>query len=195
MGILFTVVIPKITRIFQDTNAVLPWYTQVTISVLRLRGRLLVGASLLALALSIWGFFRWKSTPAGRARWDRVAAALPIFGRVVRQIAVGRFARTLSTLLQSGVPLLTALDIVKNVMGNTRLAEVIDQARDAIREGESIAAPLKRSGEFPPLVHHMVAMGERSGRARGDARQRGRRLRGPGRDHHRRPHLAARARS
>jgi general secretion pathway protein F len=162
MGILFTVVIPKITRIFQDTNAVLPWYTQVTISV----SSFAAGywwAILVVLGLAIWGFLRWKSTPAGRARWDRARLRFPVFGRVVRAIAVGRFARTLSTLLQSGVPLLTALDIVKNVMGNTRLAEVIDQARDAIREGESIAAPLKRSGEFPPLVHHMVAVGERSG--------------------------------
>jgi general secretion pathway protein F len=87
----------------------------------------------------------------------------PVFGRLVRLVAIGRFARTLATLLQSGVPLLTAMDIVRNVVGNERLAEVIDQARDAIREGESIAAPLKRSGEFPPLVHHMVSVGERSG--------------------------------
>ena len=87
----------------------------------------------------------------------------PIFGSLVRQIAIGRFARTLSTLLKSGVPLLTAMDIVKNIVGNVRLAEVVEQARDAIREGESIAAPLKRSGEFPPLVYHMVAIGERSG--------------------------------
>jgi general secretion pathway protein F len=88
---------------------------------------------------------------------------VPVFGRLVRIVAIGRFARTLSTLLKSGVPLLVAMDIVKNVVGNVRLAEVIEQARDSIREGESIAAPLKRSGEFPPLVHHMVAIGERSG--------------------------------
>ncbi|HVO21584.1 MAG TPA: type II secretion system inner membrane protein GspF [Anaeromyxobacter sp.] len=162
MGILFTVVIPKITRIFADTNAVLPWYTQVTIAV----SAFAAGywwAILAVLALAVWAFLRWKRTPAGRERWDRARLRFPIFGPVIRQIAVGRFARTLSTLLRSGVPLLTSLDIVKNVMGNTRLAEVIDQARDAIREGESIAAPLKRSGEFPPLVHHMVAVGERSG--------------------------------
>ncbi len=162
MGILFTVVIPKITRILADTNAVLPWYTQVTIGV----SSFIAGywwAILAAGALTIWLFVRWRKTPAGREKWDRFRLRAPIFGAVSRQIAVGRFARTLSTLLRSGVPLLTSLDIVKNVMGNTRLAEVVDQARDAIREGESIAAPLKRSGEFPPLVHHMVAVGERSG--------------------------------
>ena len=162
LGILFSVVIPKITKIFADTNAVLPWNT-----------RMLIGFSSFVhdywwalaalLALAIWGFLRWRRTPAGRARWDRWVLRTWVFGPLIRQIAIGRFARTLSTLLKSGVPLLTAMDIVKNIVGNTRLAEVIEQSREAIKEGESIAAPLKRSGEFPPLVYHMVAIGERSG--------------------------------
>jgi len=162
MGILFTVVIPKVTRILADTGAVLPWYTQVTIALSSFMAHYW-WAVLAAAALAWWGFLRWKRTPPGRERWDRFRLRAPIFGQVSRNIAVGRFARTLSTLLRSGVPLLTALDIVKNVMGNVRLAQVIDESRDAIREGESIAAPLKRSGEFPPLVYHMVAVGERSG--------------------------------
>jgi general secretion pathway protein F len=78
-------------------------------------------------------------------------------------LALSRFAKTLATLLASGVPLLTAMDIVKNIVSNTLLADVIEKARDSIREGESIAAPLKRSGQFPPLVYHMIAIGERSG--------------------------------
>lgn len=162
MGILFSVVIPKITRIFEQTSAVLPWYTRVTIGI----SSFAAGywwAVLAALLLAGWLFLRWKASAAGRARWDRFKLTAPVFGTVIRQLALARFARTLSTLLQSGVPLLTSLDIVRNVVGNTRLAEVIDQSRDAIREGESIAAPLKRSGEFPPLVYHMVAIGERTG--------------------------------
>jgi general secretion pathway protein F len=162
MGVLFTVVIPKILSIFENTRAVLPWNTRVLIATSGFVSRYW-WAILLALVAAGYGFVRWRRTPAGRAAWDRRVLTLPIFGPLIRQIAIGRFARTLSTLLQSGVPLLTAMDIVRNVVGNTRLAEVIDQARDAIREGESIAAPLKRSGEFPPLVHHMVAIGERSG--------------------------------
>jgi general secretion pathway protein F len=162
LGVLFTVVIPRVTKIFEDTKATLPWMT-----------RALIGftgfvtdwwwAILVAAAGAIWGFLRWKATPAGKARWHRFVLTVPVFGRLARIIAIGRFARTLSTLLKSGVPLLVSMDIVKNVVGNVRLAEVVEQARDAIREGESIAAPLKRSGEFPPLVHHMVAVGERSG--------------------------------
>jgi general secretion pathway protein F len=162
LGILFTVVIPRVMKIFDDTRATLPWTTKVLIGftsfVTQWWWAILAGA-----VLAIWGFARWKRTRAGKARWHRFVLTVPVFGRLQRIIAVGRFARTLSTLLKSGVPLLTAMDIVKNVVGNVRLAEVIDQARDAIREGESIAAPLKRSGEFPPLVYHMVAVGERSG--------------------------------
>jgi general secretion pathway protein F len=94
---------------------------------------------------------------------DRIVLKAPIFGGLVRMIAISRFSRTLSTLLKSGVPLLSAMDIVKNIVDNTVLADVIEASRESIREGESIAAPLKRSGEFPPLVYHMVAIGERSG--------------------------------
>ena len=113
--------------------------------------------------VAVWAFFAWKKTPKGRAKWDRLLLKAPVFGKLVRMIAVARFSRTLATLLKSGVPLLGALDIVKNIVNNTVLSEVIDSSRDSIREGESIAAPLKRSGEFPPLVYHMIAIGERSG--------------------------------
>ncbi len=162
MGILFAVVIPKITKIFEDTKVTLPWTT-----------RALIGFSttvhdwwwafLLFFAALVVLFLRWRRTPAGRAAWDSWVLTAPLFGSLIRQIAIARFSRTLATLLKSGVPLLSSLDIVKNIVGNVRLATVVDESREAIKEGESIAAPLKRSGEFPPLVYHMVAIGERSG--------------------------------
>lgn len=162
MGILFTVVIPKILKIFEDTRVTLPWTTKILIAFSSFV-RDWWWALALLLALGIYGFLRWRRTPAGRAYWDVWVLRQPIFGHLIRQIAIGRFTRTLSTLLKSGVPLLTAMDIVKNIVGNTRLATVIEQSRESIKEGESIAAPLKRSGEFPPLVYHMIAIGERSG--------------------------------
>ena len=162
MAILFSVVIPKVVKIFDDTKIVLPWTTRGLIAFTSF-----VHDFWWALALvtggAVWGLLRWRETEAGRAAWDRWVLGVPIFGTLIRQVAIARFSRTLSTLLKSGVPLLTALDIVKNVVGNVRLATVIDEARTAIQEGESIAAPLRRSGEFPPLVYHMVAIGERSG--------------------------------
>ena len=78
-------------------------------------------------------------------------------------VAISRFTKTLSTLLASGVPLLTAMDITKGVLGNAVLQGVIVDASSSIREGESIAEPLKESGRFPPIVTHMIAVGERSG--------------------------------
>ena len=162
MGILFTVVIPKITKIFDETRVTLPWTT-----------RALIGFSttvhdwwwafLVAFAGCVWLFARWRKTEGGRAGWDQWVLTAPLFGSLIRQIAIARFSRTLATLLKSGVPLLTSLDIVKNIVGNVRLAKVIEESGESIKEGESIAAPLKRSGEFPPLVYHMVAIGERTG--------------------------------
>ena len=94
---------------------------------------------------------------------DRVKLKLILIGKLIRYIAVARFARTLATMLASGVPVLTALEIVKRVLNNTVLEKVVEDARVAIREGESIAATLKKSGEFPSMMCHMVAVGERSG--------------------------------
>lgn len=162
LGILFTYVIPKITKVLEDAKVALPWTTRALIAFSTFVHDWW-WAMALAFALALVGVARWRRTPAGRARWDVWVLTLPLFGGLIRQIAIARFSRTLATLLKSGVPLLSSLDIVKNIVGNTRLARVIEESRDAIREGESIAAPLKRSGEFPPLVYHMVAIGERSG--------------------------------
>lgn len=162
MSLLFVFVIPKITRIFKDQGAALPWVTQLLIGV----SNLLAGYWFIIfplIFLGVWGFMRWKASPNGKNKWDRFVLKVPVFGSLVRMIAVARFARTLGTLMASGVPLLSALDIVKNILGNNRLIEVIEDARVNIREGESIAQPLKRSGEFPPLVTHMIAVGEKSG--------------------------------
>jgi general secretion pathway protein F len=118
---------------------------------------------IIVAGFAIWGFRRWRRSPKGREAWDRFVLRLKLVGPLVRMISVGRFARTLGTMLQSGVPLLKALDITKQVLGNTVLQKVVEEARDSIREGESVATPLRRSGHFPPTVVHMIAVGERSG--------------------------------
>jgi general secretion pathway protein F len=162
VSILFVVVIPKVTKIFEDMNVALPWTTRILIATSSF-ARDFWYLILAAVPLAIWGIRRYVRTAGGLARWDRLKLEAPIFGPLVRMLSLARFAKTLATLLSSGVPLLTAMDIVKNIVNNSLLAKVIEDARDAIREGESIAAPLKRSGQFPPLVHHMIAIGERSG--------------------------------
>ena len=162
VGILFVFVIPKITALFESQKVVLPIPTRVLIFASSTAKDwwfvilpVLIGAVL--------GFRRYIRTPSGRTRWDRFTLDAPVFGPLIRMVAVARFARTLGTLVGSGVPLLSAFDIVKNVVQNTLLLSVIETARDAVKEGDSIAAPLKRSGQFPPIVTHMIAIGERSG--------------------------------
>lgn len=162
VGILFVVVIPKVTKIFEDMNATLPWTTRMLIAVSNFT-RDYWYVVLFGVPALIYGALRWIKTEKGRAWFDQFQLKVPVMGDLVRMLAISRFAKTLSTLLSSGVQLLVALEIVKNIVSNQVLSKVIGDARDAIREGESIAAPLKRSGQFPPLVHHMIAIGEKSG--------------------------------
>ncbi|WP_394821119.1 type II secretion system F family protein [Pendulispora albinea] len=115
------------------------------------------------VGLIVGKLIAYVATPAGRVWKDSFILKLPIFGPLFRMLAVARFSRTLATLLQSGVPLLKAMGIVRNVLGNARLEKVVEEATGSIREGESIAAPLRRSREFPPIVTHMIAVGEKSG--------------------------------
>ncbi|MDD9933463.1 MAG: type II secretion system inner membrane protein GspF [Myxococcales bacterium] len=162
VGMLMVVVVPKVTSIFEGFNATLPWYTQTLIFI----SDAIAGfwwLMILAVAGAVYGFRRWLATEKGRATWDARVLTLPIAGKLVVLIALARFSRTLGTLLSSGVPLLTAMDITRNVLGNHELMRVVEEARGSIREGESIANPLKRSGRFPPIVTHMIDIGERSG--------------------------------
>jgi general secretion pathway protein F len=123
-----------------------------------------IGVALgLVAGLGVAWVMAWVRTPDGRAAKDGFLLKVPALGSLIRMLAVSRFARTLATLLRSGVPLLKAMDIVKNVLDNGKLEKVIEIAAGSIREGESIAGPLKRSGDFPPIVTHMIAVGERSG--------------------------------
>lgn len=162
MGLLMVVVVPKITSIFEDVGKALPWNTALLIFLSDL-----IGGYWWLLAIlgggAYWGFKRWVAKPKGRARVDSLKLRLPLLGPLVRYVGVARFSRTFATMLSAGVPVLTALEIVKRVLNNVVLEKVVDQARDAIREGESIAAPLKRSGQFPPMMVHMITVGERSG--------------------------------
>jgi general secretion pathway protein F len=160
--VMMTVVVPSVSAIFDDFGQVLPWYTRLLmfISSLFTDYWYLLGASIAGI---VYGFKRWHASPKGRKRWDLFLLSAPIIGTLQTKVACARFARTLATLLRSGVPVLGALEITRNVLVNTELMRVVDEARESIREGESIAKPLARSKRFPPIVTHMIAIGERSG--------------------------------
>lgn len=162
LSILFIFVIPKMQTIFESSDLELPWYTQVVIGF----SSFLVNYWFVIIGAAVGGFvvFRtWKNSPTGSAQWDAIVLGIPVISKLARMIAVSRFTRTLSTLLQGGVPMLSAMSIVRVVVGNAVLAKAIEQARDNISEGESIAGPLKRSEQFPPIVIHMIGIGEKTG--------------------------------
>ncbi|MFH1831021.1 MAG: type II secretion system inner membrane protein GspF [Pseudomonadota bacterium] len=162
MIMLLVYVVPKVTKIFEDVDATLPLPTRILMSVSNALSSYWY-LFILFLFVAIYMIRRFLRTPKGRAWWDKKLLTLPLLGRINKLIIVARFSRTLATLLASGVPLLGALDIVKNIITNTRLKQVVETTRDSVREGASIADPLKRSGEFPPLVTHMIAIGEKTG--------------------------------
>ncbi|MBU4484299.1 type II secretion system F family protein, partial [bacterium] len=162
MVMLLVFVVPKITSIFSDVNAVLPLPTRLLIGTSNVLSNywyivmILVGGGIYALK-------RYISTPKGREHWDTYMLKIPILGKILIMMTVARFARTLSTLLESGVPMLNAMDIVKNIIANSIIKNAVEKTKDSVREGESVAEPLKRSGLFPPMVIHMIAVGEKTG--------------------------------
>jgi general secretion pathway protein F len=160
---LFIFLIPKMVVVFESSpNLQLPWYTVMMINFSQFMVNywyIIAGFFTIAFLL----FRNWKNSPAGKQQWDVLSLRLPVIGPTVQMVAVSRFTRTLATLLNGGVPMLAALSIVRNVVNNHALAVAIDEARSNISEGESIAGPLKKSGRFPPIVIHMVNIGEKTG--------------------------------
>lgn len=159
---LFIFLVPTMREIFEGEGQELPAISQAVFDtsdfILQYYIPLLIGIGFL-----VFMFISWKRSPAGSLAWDGMVLTFPVVGRLARLIAVSRFTRTLSTLLTGGVPMLDALGIVRNVVNNQVLAIAIDNATNNIREGESIAGPLKKSGQFPPIVIHMINVGEKTG--------------------------------
>lgn len=159
---LITFVVPKITAVFAHSKQALPWPTIALMEISHFCADYWM--VLLGLCLAgIWGIRRALRTETGRAMADRLVLKVPLIGQVARMVSISRLSSTLATMLSSGVQLLDALDVAKRVMNNRILEQAVEEARENIREGETIAEPLKRSGEFPPLVTHMIAVGEKSG--------------------------------
>jgi general secretion pathway protein F len=159
---LLTFIVPNITKIFIDMHQSLPLPTI-----------LLIGAGdflkafwwlvMLALGGSVILVRRLIRTPKGRRLWDEIKLRMPIMGSINSKMAMARFARTLGSLLQSGVPLLSALQIIRNIVNNVLIAEVVDKAVDDIETGKTLATPLGQSRWFPPIAVQMISVGEQSG--------------------------------
>ncbi len=159
---LMTFVVPNITQIFTEMHAALPVPTVVLINVSNFL-KSFWWLILVGIACGIVVITQLIKTPKGRYFWDEAKLLIPIMGPINRKIALGRFGRTLGSLLQAGVPLISALQIVRNIVNNVIIADVIDTAVEEIQAGKGLASPLAQSRWFPSIVVQMIFVGEQSG--------------------------------
>ena len=160
---LLTYVVPTVTVIFSHMSATLPLPTRFLIAVSDFLKAYwwVMGLAAFGVTLTVQ---RYRRTARGARRFDLWKIRAPLVGKLALRMAMSRFTRTLGMLLHSDIPLLDALEIARAVVNNTVLSDAIQRAQAEIREGATIAAPLQASGYFPPLVSHMIAVGEKTGR-------------------------------
>jgi type IV pilus assembly protein PilC len=155
-------VIPVFAQLFRDAGVALPFLTVFVITlsdfVIRYFYWIVIGIALLVFIVR-----RVRMNPKGRVLTDRLILRLPVFGMLLRKVAVARFSRTLGTMLASGVPILDALEIAAGSAGNAVLENAIRESRTAIAEGRSVAEPLQETKVFPVMVTQMIAVGEATG--------------------------------
>ena len=166
VAVIMVVVIPQFQQIFMGLlgpDEPLPLPTRIVVAISNFLagwGGLVILIVVIGIALGIRFYYR---TPNGRRNIDKILLKLPIFGGILRKIAVARFSRTLSTLLSSGVPILQALDITARTAGNVVIEEAIVKVRAGVERGESVVEPLKATEVFPNMVAQMISIGEQTG--------------------------------
>jgi general secretion pathway protein F len=160
--ILLAYIVPSITSIFTDMNQVLPAPTRFLIAIGEIF-RHYWWVVLIGLVAVPVAFRSFKKTAKGRYLYDKTILTLPVVGPLLSKLAVARFARTLGSLLENGVAMLSALEIVKNIVGNTIIAEAIDAAADEVGKGQGLGQALSQSEVLPYLSIQMIQVGEQSG--------------------------------
>jgi len=155
-------VVPTFEKMFKDMGGTLPLPTQVLVNISHIVASVWGIVIAVGAAAAIFAF-RWWSKGPGKTTWDAAKLNMPIFGSLVRKIALARFCRTFGTLVSAGVPILTALDIVADTSGNNIVSGAVRHARSAIKEGETLAKPLAESKVFPTMVVQMIGVGEETG--------------------------------
>ena len=162
LGVVFIFVVPQFAKMLQGQKRKLPAITEYTLMI----SNFLQNYWWLTIIAFITGYYLFKKylkTDNGKRRWDKIALNAPIFGDIVKMVNVGRFCSTMSTLLSSSVPILAAMNIVKNLMPNVWLQDAVDKSRTTVSEGGSMTPALVESGYFPTMVTHMIKLGEQSG--------------------------------
>lgn len=163
LAVLMNFVVPRFAQVFESTGLPMPLPTYWLLETSKLLQRYGWIALLALIAGGIF-FRRAIETPAGRERWDRFLLQLPLVGELVRKAETARFARTMSTLVAGSVPLVQALGIVREVIGNRVMAGSLERVAQGVKRGEGLAAPVRQTGVFPPLASHLLLVGEETGR-------------------------------
>jgi type IV pilus assembly protein PilC len=161
-GVLLVFVTPTFEKMFKDFGGAMPAPTQIVISLSKFLQKYLLLMIGCTIAFVV-GFKTWKNTVSGRHQWDRFMIQTPLFGPLIRKVAVARFTRTLGTMISSGVPILDALEVVAKSAGNTVVEKAIRYTKEKISEGKTIAQPLAETKVFPPMVVQMIGVGEATG--------------------------------
>jgi len=160
--VLLVFVVPKFSTIFADMGTTLPLPTAILLEFSHFLAQFWWALIGLLVIVYMTGKY-YINTPTGRWKWDGFKLRMPLFGTLVQKIEIARFTRTLGTLIESGVPILQSLRIVKDILGTVVISKAIDNVQISIKEGENISGPLKESGLFPPLAVHMIDVGEETG--------------------------------
>ncbi len=161
---MLTFILPIFQGLFKNVGGELPAYTQFLVTLSEFMRSVWMGLFVVAAVATAWGIGTWYKTDAGRVQIDSFLIRMPVFGDLLKKVAIARFSRTFSTLIRAGVPMLSALDVVKNTSGNAVLSLSVEQVHKEVREGGTISKPLARDPLFPPMVTQMVAVGEETGR-------------------------------
>ncbi|MDH5173962.1 MAG: type II secretion system F family protein [Elusimicrobiota bacterium] len=159
---LIVVIFPTFVKIFEQAGARLPLPTQILLAVSNFLRRYIIFV-IIGLIAFVVGLRQYYKTEAGSMYIDRLLLRFPLFGPLLRKVAVAKFTKTFGTLVKSGVPILQALETVAKTSGNRVIEKAVLQAKESIREGERISDPLKASGVFPPMVTQMISVGEETG--------------------------------
>ena len=162
VSFLMLVIVPRITQIFEKQEQELPTITKIMVSTSHFIG------SYWWLMIGVIGgmFFLWRlwvRTERGRMKWDRIRLKLPLYGTLLIKLISARFARTLGTMLESGLTMMNSLDVVKTVIDNKPIEESMADVKAGVRRGRDLAQPLRDTGFFPPMLIHMIELGQRSG--------------------------------
>jgi general secretion pathway protein F len=159
---LLTAVVPKVVGMFESMKQTLPLPTRILIAISSFLSwtwwMMIIGVVIAVVLIA-----RWRKTDNGAYKFDKFRLNFPVYGSIYKKVSVARFARTLGTLLSSGVPIIESLRIVKTVVQNKIIEISIENSIAEVMDGSSLAAPLKKSGVFPPILVHMISVGEKSG--------------------------------